>query len=125
MLRRLIRALQRPAARRKARPSTHRPRVGAFEERVLLSTFNWTAGVNGNFNVAANWTAQPGNIHGVPGPNDTAANNTNCDITVDNSASVGAWVDGVDNGAGELILNTGVTLTITGGSGNTALNSTI
>ncbi|HZU37026.1 MAG TPA: hypothetical protein VFA18_13990, partial [Gemmataceae bacterium] len=99
--------------------------MGAFEERVLLSTFNWTAGVNGNFNVAANWTAQPGNIHGVPGPNDTAANNTNCDITVDNSASVGAWVDGVDNGAGELILNTGVTLTITGGSGNTALNSTI
>ena len=95
------------ASRRPRKP--FRPAVEPLEERRVLSTYTWSAAGDGYFDVASNWSDENGNP-GVPGPNDTAINRTNYNITVRTNAVVGTWLDG----SGEDTMQSGSSLTITG-----------
>ncbi|HZU36928.1 MAG TPA: hypothetical protein VFA18_13500, partial [Gemmataceae bacterium] len=104
MFRRFFQNLrQRKPSRQNTPRWKHRLRLGAFEDRVLLSTFSWAADVSGDFNAASNWNG-PNNTHAVPGPGDDASIGWG-DITVTVSGSTS-----VQN------LNSAATLDLTAGS---------
>ena len=111
-----INTRSRSSAARSRRRKSFRPAVEPLEERRVMSTYTWSALGDGYFDVASNWSDENGNP-GVPGPNDTAINDTNYNITVRNNAVVGTWFDGIHNLTGDAIIQSGSSLTITGHGG--------
>ena len=122
-------------------------RVGLepLEDRCLMSSFHWASDVSGDFNSAANWVDQSDNP-GVPGPNDDATiGYSGVTVTSSQSNTVGSLNDegalaltggtfavANDSSVAQLTVAAGATLqvsggttTLSGGSADSVLSSTV
>jgi len=102
----------------RATHNRYRPRLKAFEDRVLLTVWTWDIPTSGNWNNAANWLSTADNTtHGIPVSGDTAnLPGGGLTVTVSDAQAVGKiYAAGIAND-GILEIANGGSLSIDAGS---------